>query len=81
MSGSSSPIARLCRRHIRKKGYPRTEVKYVVNIDEAAGRGTATFEIKESPKIRIAQVQFPGAQAFPEKVGFFENYSILPAKP
>ena len=57
----------------QKKGYPRTEVKYVVNIDEAAGRGTATFEIKESPKIRIAQVQFPGAQAFPEKVGFFEK--------
>jgi outer membrane protein insertion porin family len=57
----------------QKKGYPRTEVKYVVNIDEAIGRGTATFEIKESPKIRITQVQFVGAQAFPEKVGFFEK--------
>ena len=57
----------------QKKGYPRTEVKYVVNIDEAAGRGTATFEIKESPKVRITQVQFVGAQVFPEKVGFFEK--------
>jgi len=57
----------------QKKGYPRTEVKYVVNIDEAAGRGTAMFEIKESPKIKITQVQFVGAQAFPEKVGFFEK--------
>ena len=45
----------------QKKGYPRTEVKYVVNIDEASGRGTATFEIKESPKIKIADVQFVGA--------------------
>ena len=33
----------------QKKGYPKTEVKYVPNIDENAGRGTATFEIKESP--------------------------------
>ncbi len=57
----------------QKKGYPRTEVKYVVNIDEAAGRGTATFEIKESPKIRISEVQFAGAHAFPERVGFFEK--------
>lgn len=57
----------------QKKGYPRTEVKYVVNIDEAAGRGTVTFEIKESPKIKITQVEFAGAQAFPEKVGTFEK--------
>ncbi|MEK7707461.1 MAG: outer membrane protein assembly factor BamA [Verrucomicrobiota bacterium] len=57
----------------QKKGYPRTEVKYVVNIDETAGRGTATFEIKESPKVKITQVQFVGAQVFPEKVGLFEK--------
>lgn len=51
----------------QKAGYQRTEVKYVVSIDEAAGRGTATFEITESPKLKIAEVQFVGASAFPEK--------------
>jgi outer membrane protein insertion porin family len=50
----------------QKKGYPKTEVTYVPNIDENAGRGTATFEIKESPKIKIIQVQFNGAHAFSE---------------
>lgn len=48
----------------QKKGYPRTEVKYVLNIDEGAGRGTATFEIKESPKIKISNVEFVGAEEF-----------------
>ena len=51
----------------QKAGYPRTEVKYVPNIDENAGRGTATFEIKESPKVKIVRVEFAGAQAFTEK--------------
>jgi outer membrane protein insertion porin family len=50
----------------QKKGYPRTEVKYVLNIDEASGRGTATFEIKESPKLKISNVEFVGAEAFPQ---------------
>jgi outer membrane protein insertion porin family len=51
----------------QKKGYPRTQVKYVLNIDETAGRGTATFEITESPKVKILEVDFVGAQAFPLK--------------
>lgn len=51
----------------QKKGYPRTEVKYLVSIDEASGRGTATFDIKESPKIKIRDVEFVGAEAFPQK--------------
>jgi outer membrane protein insertion porin family len=51
----------------QKSGYPQTRVKYVVNVDEAAGRGTATFEITESPKIKIARVEFPGASAIPPK--------------
>ncbi len=51
----------------QKKGYPRTEVKYVLNIDEAAGRGTATFLITESPKVKILEVDFVGANAFPVK--------------
>jgi len=51
----------------QKKGYPQTEVKYTYTIDENAGRASATFEIKESPKIRIADVEFVGAQAFAQK--------------
>ncbi len=51
----------------QKKGYPRTQVKYVLNIDENAGRGTATFQITESPKVKILEVDFVGAQAFTVK--------------
>jgi outer membrane protein insertion porin family len=51
----------------QKGGYPRTVVKYSVNIDENAGRGTALFEVTESPKIKIEKVEFPGASAFKEK--------------
>ncbi len=51
----------------QKKGYPRTEVKYVLDIDEGSGRGTATFEIKESAKIKISDVEFAGAEAFSQK--------------
>ena len=51
----------------QKAGYPRTEVKYVLNLDEAAGRGTATFEITESPKVKIVEVEFVGAKAFKQR--------------
>ena len=51
----------------QKAGYPRTEVKYVLNIDENAGRGTATFEIKESPKVKIIWWSSTERQAFTEK--------------
>jgi outer membrane protein insertion porin family len=51
----------------QKSGYPNTQVKYVLSVDEPAGRGTATFEIKESPKVRIVDVVFDGAKAFPQK--------------
>jgi len=50
----------------QKAGYPRTEVKYVQVVDENAGRGTATFEINESPKVKIGLVEFVGAKAFKE---------------
>ena len=50
-----------------KNGRPNTEVKYVVNIDENAGRGSATFVITESPKVKITRVEFIGAAAFPPK--------------
>ncbi|HVM50933.1 MAG TPA: outer membrane protein assembly factor BamA [Candidatus Acidoferrum sp.] len=51
----------------QKKGYPNTEVKAVSSVIEESGRATATFEITESPKIKIIQVDFVGAKAFPEK--------------
>jgi len=51
----------------QKKGYPRTEVKYVLNIDEPAGTGTALFQIAESLKVKILEVDFIGAKAFPVK--------------
>jgi outer membrane protein insertion porin family len=50
-----------------KYGYAGTLVKPVVNIDELAGRGTVTFEIVEAPKIKIKEVDFIGAAAFPQK--------------
>ena len=51
----------------QKSGFPNTTVKYVLNIEEAAGRGTVTFEIQEGRKIKIEEVQFIGAEAFKQK--------------
>src|SRR3989442_670904 len=51
----------------QKAGYQKTQVKYVLNIDENAGRGTVTFEITESPKVKILRVEFEGARAFKQK--------------
>lgn len=50
-----------------KAGYPETQVKYVLDIDENAGRGDVTFEIKESPKVKIEKIQFIGAAAFTQR--------------
>jgi outer membrane protein insertion porin family len=50
-----------------KYGYADTQVKYVVDIDENAGHSTVTFQIVESPKVKITQIQFVGAAAFSEK--------------
>jgi outer membrane protein insertion porin family len=51
----------------QKKGYPRTTVRYALNINEGAGQGTATFEITESPKVKITNVEFVGAEEFSQK--------------
>ncbi len=51
----------------QKAGHSSTDVKYVLNVDENAGRGTATFEITESPKTKIVRVEFAGADAFSQK--------------
>lgn len=56
---------------IKKKyagaGYPDTHVKYVLSVDEPAGRATVRFEVAENAKQRIVNVVFEGSQAFPEK--------------
>lgn len=51
----------------QKKGMQKTEVKYVINADERAGRATITFEITEAPKVRVQEVDFIGARAFTQK--------------
>lgn len=48
----------------KKKGYSGTDVKYALNIDEGGGRGTATFNITESPKVKIVDYEFVGVEAF-----------------
>jgi outer membrane protein insertion porin family len=51
----------------QKSGYPQTEVTYIMSPPEQTGRTVVTFEIKESPKVRIEDVHFEGAQAFSQK--------------
>jgi outer membrane protein insertion porin family len=55
------------RKLYEKYGYAGARVKYVLNIDENAGRGTVIFEITEAPKIKIKQIEVIGAAAFPQK--------------
>jgi outer membrane protein insertion porin family len=48
----------------QKAGYPHTDVKYTFTIEEENGRANVIFEIAESPKVKIIEVDFIGAQAF-----------------
>jgi len=50
--------------YYEKEGFPGTTVRYVPDIDEAAGTGTATFEITEGRKTKITHIDFVGATAF-----------------
>ena len=50
-----------------KYGLADTQVKYVLNVEEASGHGAVTIQIVESPKVKITDVKFLGVQAFPEK--------------
>jgi outer membrane protein insertion porin family len=50
-----------------KYGLADTKVRYDLNIDQATGHGTVTFRIDEAPKVKITEVDFVGAQAFPQK--------------
>ena len=48
-----------------KYGYPDTQVKYYFDsMDEAAGRASVTFQIVETQKIRVTEVDFVGATDF-----------------
>src|SRR5579863_5082365 len=50
------------------KGYNHTTVRYEeVNLDQAAGRAGVLFRVSETPKVKIVDVQFEGAQAFTQK--------------
>jgi len=52
----------------QKKGYPHTTVKYAQkNVDYDLGRAAVTFEIHETPKIRIEEVDFIGAKAYTQR--------------
>ena len=50
-----------------KAGYPKTKVEPKVTPDERSGRATVTFEITESPKIKISDVVFEGAEAYKQR--------------
>ncbi len=51
-----------------KAGYRNTTAKYVIgNYDYEAGRASVTFEIHETPKIQIVDVEFTGAHAFTQR--------------
>ncbi|HXT13873.1 MAG TPA: outer membrane protein assembly factor BamA [Candidatus Angelobacter sp.] len=51
----------------QKAGYPGTKVKYTPAIDESTGRATVTFEITESPKVKITRVEFVNAEGFSQR--------------
>ncbi len=51
----------------QKYGYPDSTVKYHLDIDEVTGHGVVTFDIVESPKVRIVDIEFQGATKFTQK--------------
>jgi outer membrane protein insertion porin family len=51
----------------QKAGFHRTTVRAETIIQESLGRGTAVFVIDESPKTRIVDVEFVGAEVFTER--------------
>ena len=51
----------------QKKGYPGTTVAYSYSLEETTGRATATFNIKETPKVKIIRIDVVGAQSFAQK--------------
>lgn len=55
------------RTNYQKVGYQKTTVKPVITPDENAGRATVTFEVTESPKVKIVDIEFVGANTFSQK--------------
>ncbi len=51
----------------QKAGYPGTTAEYSIGIEEVTGRASVTFNIKESPKVKITRVEFVNAQAFTQR--------------
>ena len=51
----------------QKAGYQKTTVKPVIAPDENAGRATVTFEVTETPRVRVKDIVFVDAKAFPQK--------------
>jgi outer membrane protein insertion porin family len=50
------------------KGYTGTTVRYeLVNIDQTRGQAGVLFQVVEKPKIKIEDVQFIGANVFPQR--------------
>jgi outer membrane protein insertion porin family len=50
-----------------KNGLADTKVKYILNVEEISGHATVIFHIEESPKVKITDVEFLNAKAFPQK--------------
>ena len=50
----------------QKAGYQKSKVKYNMKINETAGRGSVVFEVEEAPKVKIASVDFVGAEGVPQ---------------
>ena len=50
-----------------KYGYPDTTVKYTLIPDELTGHVVVTFDVVESPKVKILNIVFDDAKAFPQK--------------
>ena len=65
----------------QKSGYPGTVVEAKPQVTEASGRGTVTFEIKESPKVKITEVQFVGAREMPDDLRQHEHALVVERGP
>ena len=62
-----SPTARRSRRCTRRPVIPARRVRIPLAIEQSTGRATATFEITESPKVKITRIEFVDATAFSQK--------------
>jgi outer membrane protein insertion porin family len=59
--------AREIQKMYEKAGYQKTQVRYVPSVNENTGKGTVTFEVKETPKVKIDEITFSGAEQFSQR--------------